>query len=243
MIPTLTDIAKQMPYPGRFLILGNQAGHIVAVYGVTARSTAKPAKEYVFSEDKKSIHVEPVDRSTWHHENIELLDYTAVRFFDQGLVIGNGRQVDRTTELNKASAIEQLRHDLHSESYEPDKYSTPRITGCILKRDDTLTAALSILRNDGSGATIRNFFPIDLTVDNTQFISTYAGQNVRPTPSFVGDPIDFTLPAGDAKQIAEYIYQSFAPEVGLDDLRISITAIRLDITTLDRQTYIINIEQ
>lgn len=234
------DFAKHHPYPGRFIILGKQAGDIFVIYGVTARNASSRAKRYVFSPDLTSIHVEATDAEIMSQGNLDLLDYTALRFFENGLVIGNGRQVDCIKKLNLANATEQLNDDLQKETFEPDKYSTPRITGCLLKNSNELTASLCIIRNDGANNSVRKFFPIDLTQDGGQFISTYSGQNVRPAPSFVGDPVSFKFPSGNVDQIAEYVYTAFAPESAADDLRVSIVAVCVEEKTLNKLTCIIN---
>ncbi len=236
----LSEIARQKPYPGRFLILGRTAGKYIAVYGVTARSTTYPLKRYVFNSQTNSIHVQPLDMKKWENADTEFLDYTAVHFFKEGIVIGNGRQTDCIEQLNRESAKEQLIQDLQNEKYETDKYSTPRITGCFLNRDEKWSAALYIIRSNSLGDSVRDCYDLDLSEDTAYFISTYEGPNVRPTPSFVGSPIQVRLAGENIEEIAKNIYNTFGPQAGGEDLRVSVVAIELEDKGRDSQIHIVN---
>lgn len=236
----IKEIAENKPYPGRFLILGKRNEEIFAIYGVTARSASSRAKRYVFSDDKKSIIVQATDPDVMAQGDLSLLDYTAVRFFHNGLVIGNGRQTDRISSLTKTSAHQQLVEDLREETFEPDKYNTPRITGCVLEQNGTWTGALHIIRSNDRQESVRECYVIDTTKQEAQFISTYAGPNVRPTPSFSGEPLLFDLPPGNCKEIATKIYAAFTPKDNEEDVRVSVIAISINQQNHDRKTYIIN---
>ncbi len=224
---SVAQLASTMEYPGRFLILGGTKEHGIAVYGVTARSASSRAKRYVFSNTTNTIHVVSTDQETMAQGNLDLLDYTAVRCFDNGLVIGNGRQTEAIV-YGQSNAVDQLTDGLKNETYEPDKYSTPRITGCITKNNDIWSGALHIIRDDGSGNSVRDCFNVPCDKENTYFISTYAGPNIRPTPSFLGAPICLDLLPNNPEEAAEYIYEAFAPLPGNDDVRVSVIAVFLN---------------
>ncbi len=240
MDTVFSEIARQKPYPGRFLILGRVAGKYVAVYGVTARSEASRAKKYILSEDQKTIHVEPTDQEVMAQGDLTLLDYTAVHFFQEGIVIGNGRQTDCIQQLNLESAKEQLIQDLQNEKYEADKYSTPRITGCFLNRDGKWSAALHIIRSNSVGDSVKDCYELDFSQNKAYFISTYEGPNIRPTPSFVGSPIQVHLSGENIELVAKDIYNVFAPKAGEEDLRVSVVAVELGECGTDRQIHIVN---
>lgn len=240
MTRTLSEIAKQKPYPGRFLVLGRVADRCIAVYGVTARSVASRAKRYILSLDRKTIHVEPTDRKVMAQGDLTLLDYTAVHFFKNGIVIGNGRQTDCIEQLNFENAKEQLIRDLRNEQYEADKYCTPRITGCFLNNDGKISAALHIIRSNSSGDSVRDCYELDLLQKNAYFISTYEGPNIRPTPSFVGSPIQVHIVGENIEQIAKNIYYAFAPQADAEDVRVSVVAIELENRGKDSQIHIVN---
>lgn len=235
----LPQLASTMEYPGRFLIISNTLDSIIAVYGVTARSASSRAKRYVASKDATTIHVEPTDSEIMGQGNLELLDYTAVHFFENGIVIGNGRQTDLVKKLDGLAA-DLLSLNLQKETYEPDKYSTPRITGCIARYNDVWSAALHIIRNDGTGKSTHDSFQLDMNSENAHFISTYAGPNIRPTPSFAGGPIPLEPLNGSAEEIAEYIYTAYAPSPEKEDLRVSVVVVVVDKTSNKVIHHIIN---
>ena len=236
---TLPQLASTMEYPGRFLITSNTLDSIIATYGVTARSASSRAKRYVASKDATTIHVEPTDDKIMEQGNLDLLDYTAVHFFKNGIVIGNGRQTDLIKTLD-GPAVDLLSINLREETYEPDKYSTPRITGCVAISNDVWSTALHIIRDDGKGKSTHNSFQLDINSENTYFISTYAGPNTRPTPSFAGGPIPLEPFNGSAKEIAEYIYTAYAPSLEKEDLRVSVVVVAINKTTARAIYRIIN---
>lgn len=228
MVLSLAQLLNERPYPGRFLILGVQSDKKIAIYGVTARSPASRAKRYVLSSDAKKISVESTDPSIMAQGNLKLLDYTALYIHANGLVIGNGRQTTVVKSLIASTASEQLTHDLRDETFEPDAYSTPRITGCWLT-SQSATGALHIIRNDGQDNSTRDCYTIDSSVEGFQFISTYAGPNIRPTPSFTGGPIEVSLEGDSIKDLVAYVYQGTAPQsAGQEDLRVSIVGVSIE---------------
>ncbi len=225
MTINLPEFFKQRPYPGRFLILGVKNNHHIAVYGVTARSQASRVKRYVLSPDHTRVHVEPTDRTIMAQGDLTLLDYTAVYFFPNGLIMGNGRQTDLITNLRAISAEEQLNHDLKNTSFEPDKYSTPRITGCWLQTNGAWSGALHSTRNDGRENPEHACYSITDSSNALQLISTYNGPNIRPTPSFIGGPLAVNVQGGTAQEIAGHVYAALAPTPGNEDLRVAVVTV------------------
>lgn len=225
----IQDIANQKAYPGRFLIVNNTKEITSLIYGVTARSAASKAKRYVFNAEHNIIHVQATDEEVMAQGDLSLLDYTAGKFFEQGIVLGNGRQTEYITALDAATAVEQLNKDLSVETFEPDKYSTPRITACLMQQAGDWSSALHIIRNDGNGNSLRDGYAIDLTQKGARFISTYGGPNTRPTPSFVGGPIALEAMSGNEQAVAETVYAAFAPRaIEADDLRVSVLCVQMD---------------
>ena len=228
------------PYPGRFIIIGKNKEHAISVYGVTARSSASRAKRYVFDEIKNTIAVQATDEAVMAEGNLDLLDYTAVRFYKNGILVGNGRQTDLFHTLNSSTASEELKTTLISETYEPDKYLTPRITGCILFDGASSSVALSIIRSGEQGEVRRDYFSVPLNDGQGKFISTYAGPNIRPTPSFAGEPLDIDLFSDNPHELAESLYSACAPQAGAEDVRVSVVVVFQNIQTLKKKIAIIN---
>ncbi len=105
------NYTTQYPYPGRIVGIGKtSAGSVFGVYIVTARNVASRAKRYVFDEVTKTVHVQATDMEVMSQGNLELLDYTAVKLFEHGCVIGNGRQTDLFTDTS-VQLLEQYCHN------------------------------------------------------------------------------------------------------------------------------------
>lgn len=230
------DQLNDMTYPGRFLIIASSDDAIYAVYGVTARSAASRAKRYVYHLSDRLITVESTDLAVMAQGNLDLLQYNAAFLFPNGLIIGNGQQTDLIEELHGYNAAEVLEKNLRAISYEPDKYQTPRITGCIYGN----TAALHIVRAAGDLSVQRSLYPLLLEPGKGHFICTYAGPNIRPTPSYQGAPVAFDCMFRSARHAAEEIYDTFAPKDGEEDLRVSVVAVELKNHGTEKDVCVLN---
>lgn len=230
---------NQFEYPGRFIILGRNETSYYAIYGVTARSSASRAKKYVFNRQLHTIHVAPTDAETMAEGNLDLLDYTAVRLHNNAIIIGNGKQVD-IVKLQQSSAAHSLASSLHEITYEPDNHHTPRITGIIANINGIITHALHIVTADEHQTPKHAIY--DLALQNAQgyFISTYAGPNIKPTPSFTSQPILLEVQFENAQDAVQQVYNYFAPSENNPDLRVSVCAIQTDLQLQEKEIAIIN---
>ena len=214
---------RTLPYPGRFIIIGKDADAYVILSGATGRSPSSLRRRYVEKED--GIYTEGTDGTAAREGNPELLLYPALRFFPNGIVVANGRHIERITSLGgEGSAEEKLSRALAAESYEPDEYRTPRITGCLIESDGGMEGALHIARSSGD-ETDRSSWEVPFKTGEGLFISTYSGENVRPTPSFSGDPLSFPLNFGSPERAAKGLFAALAPAVGKDDYRVGCFAL------------------
>ena len=104
--------------------------------------------------------------------------------------------------------------------YEPDKPNyTPRISGCM----GINTAVLGIIKKDvDSDKSIREYFEIPLLNSKGRLISTYAGKNIDPLPSFNCSPMRVEISATNPKEIARGVYDSLYKNG--DDYRVSVVA-------------------
>jgi hypothetical protein len=66
---------------------------------------------------------------------------------------------------------------------------------------------------------------VPLEAGQGAFISTYGGDDVKPTPSFSGNPVSVGLEFGSAKNAANALFKALAPKLGQSDYRIGIIAI------------------
>lgn len=228
MTPSIQTFAKERPYPGRCIVIGKKDEKYSAYYIVTGRNIASKAKRYVWNNHTNSVQVEPTDKDIMATGDLSLLDYTAVKKFRNGIVIGNGQQIDRFTVLSGITAEEVLSSALEKESYEPDKYSTPRITGCFYKINNNISAALHTIREDSAGKNTHKVFPILLEQNIYFIICTYSGENIRPTPSFTTPPIEIFLQSETLETSVEEIFSAWAPTEDQEDLRVSVVGIEID---------------
>jgi photosystem II stability/assembly factor-like uncharacterized protein/IMP cyclohydrolase len=161
---------------------------------------------------------------TVNQGNPELLEYPALRLFENGAVVANGRQIENITSLENREAKKQLSYAMSEEAYEPDEYKTPRITGCIVKTSSGMDAAIHIARYAVDGID-RSSWAVPLVSGEGRYISTYGGADVKPTPSFSGEPLAVSLNFGDAKTAAKACFDALAPSQGDADYRVGTIAL------------------
>lgn len=236
----LTEHLSTLEYPGRGLILGSFRNRVVGVYFVTVRSASSKAKKYVLSADQKTISVETTNLKVMARGKLDLLQYTAVRMGEQGFAIGNGRQVDAVSLDQEASAQDRLATDLAGWSYEDDAYHTPRITGLMILRDGAISAALHIIRSNEIGTASRTVYPVSLVAGQTHLITTYRGENVRPTPAFQGAPIALELEQTSLESLTQAVYDALAPKEAKEDLRLCVLGATFNPETKGYETSILN---
>lgn len=208
------------PYPGRMVVIGKDGNFYVGLYAVTARSAASRAKRYVLEEE--SVVVQATDEEIMAQGDLDLLSYTAMRLTEGAIIIGNGRQTD-IVSLFGEDAKETLATELQHIEFEPDKYRTPRVTGCI-QNNGGVTGALHVAR-EKEGALSRDTFGLQMVENEGLGICTYSGPNVRPTFPYRGDPFRVDLNFGNAKFAAESLYKSLEPQDGEEDLRVSVVVV------------------
>ena len=232
---------EQMSYPGRLILIGRTNTAIVVAYGVTARSAASKAKRYVLAPDQSRIEVQATDQEVMAEGNLDLLQYTSFYFSDSCLVVGNGKQTDAIQAAPKQGAPRSiLETSLTNWTDEQDAYRTPRISGLVMKQEGVYEAALHRIRASTTGEVCHETYPIFWEVGKGKLITTYAGPNVRPTPSSEGLTLDVDLSYQNAKECAEALFQVLGPEAGEDDLRVSVMCVFQDLKTEKREIEILN---
>lgn len=229
---------SKFKYPGRFLILGRTAQNYYAIYGVTARSEPGRAKIYVFDRATNRIKVEPTNAEIIAQGNLDLLSYNAVHIFKNSVILGNGKQTDLIKLSN--SAVESLASGLNTQTFEPDKYNTPRITAMLCNNEGNVSAAMYLIKAGDEGDTQHEAYDLDLEPNQAYFISTYSGENIKPTPSFNSDPILLKIDFKSVEEAAQQVYNYFAPTEGEKDLRVSVIAIEADSKLEEKGVAVIN---
>jgi IMP cyclohydrolase len=220
----LKQYLKNRPYVGRFIILGKSPDKCnVAVYGITGRSPSSQARRLVLKD--LEIKVEPTDPKVLAQGNIDLLVYPAV-ILRYGIAVSNGKQTsDVARFLDGRNPSEALSMASANWDYEPDSPNfTPRISGGTFKE----LAALGIIKRGEDGKSVRDYFEVPMSPGQGSFISTYTGENKDPLPPFAGNPVQISLVGNNASEIAEQVYEAFAPQEGAKDFRVSVASVYED---------------
>ena len=216
------DFFRGKKYPGRFIIIGKDADAFVVLYGATGRSPSSLARRFVQKGD--GVYMTRTDETVEREGNPELLEYPAIKFFTQGILVANGRQIEKITALESRDARQQLSYALSEEAYEPDEYRTPRITGCLIESARGIDGALHIARSAWNGID-RSSWSLSFESGKGRYLATYRGDDARPTPSFSGNPLPIDLSFGSADNAAEALFAALRPEPGESDYRVGLIAV------------------
>lgn len=103
---------------------------------------------------------------------------------------------------------------------EPDKYLTPRITGVVSDDGATLYMTRSV-----EGVVEHKRWPLELGHGVGYFISTYTGEDVRPTMSFAGEPVKLEMNFVTAKEAAKAVFDALEPPEGGIDYRVGVVGV------------------
>jgi IMP cyclohydrolase len=213
------DALTSMAYPGRLIIIGRDASgeRAVVVYAVTGRSPSSQARELVRQGD--SVWTRPTDPEVLARGNPDLLVYPAL-VFGRGIAVSNGKQTADIPLGGGTGPVAALEAGLRTWTYEPDSpIYTPRISGCVLSGP---SAALSIIRRGPGGAAERIFHEFVPEPGEGRMISTYAGENADPLPSFRGDPRILALSESTAEATAKAVFEALGPKSGGPDFRVAV---------------------
>jgi IMP cyclohydrolase len=214
------DILSALEYPGRLIAMGAAPGgdKAVVVYAITGRSPSSQARMLVLRDG--GVWVQPTDEETLKKGNVDLLVYPAMLFAASGLAVSNGKQ---TADIRNAlpgapGPVAVLSKALSAWDFEPDApIFTPRISGCLVRG----ASALSVVRRDPSGGTLRSFFEVPQRAGEGRLVSTYEGPNRDPLPSFEGEPRRVGLDGTAARETAEAVYRALAPARPEKDFRVA----------------------
>lgn len=258
----------RLEYPGRLIVIGRLPdGLSVVGYGITGRSPASRARRLAIGDDG-NVYTRPTDEETLKTGNPALLVYPAIIFTDRGLAVSNGAQTSLIAErllsdapadeptsdepagdaaktlasdvLRAAFAAPRVVEGIDLTSYEPDAPNhTPRISGCVR----ATSAALQVVRHGKSIDRLATIFNLGgLEPGRARAISTYAGPNTNPLPSFPGEPLRIAIEALTLADFAEALYEAIGPgaaKTGTEDLRVAIAA-AAPLAHRDQRVHIIN---
>ncbi len=215
----MSDPLASMVYPGRLIVIGRDPSgeRLVVIYAVTGRSPSSQARE--LTREGHAVWTRPTDPDVLAKGNPELLVYPAM-IFGRGIAVSNGKQTSDIAFESSAGPAAALEAGLRSWSYEPDEpIFTPRISGCILPGG---AAALSVIRRARDGAVERSFFEFRAAPGEGRLVSTYAGENVSPLPSFRGEPVPVEIRETAARGAALAVDEALGPKSCGPDFRVAL---------------------
>lgn len=248
------EALSAMEYPGRVIIMGRDPSghHDVVVYAITGRSPSSQARRLVY-DGQEAIKSQATDPERLKEGNERLLIYNCIRKFPGGLAVSNGAQTDLILEtiaglmdlrfclapekiLQRAFAQPHVMAGVDLTGYEPDAPTfTPRISGCLMNG-----AALSIVRRAQNGTTQREYFKVPLSPGQGKLITTYAGDNMDPLPSFCGEPVSVQLEGQSAQEQAGAVYNCLTPTNSQKDLRVAVAVVFSHLRSSNWEVSIVN---
>ncbi len=201
----MTDLfayLKERPYPGRGILLGSLPdGQEATAYFIMGRS--ENSRNRIFEPTEDGIRTKAFDESKTTDPS--LIIYHPIRKTNRGTIVTNGDQTDTLRDYLEIG--QSFAAGLRTRQFEPDCPNwTPRISG--LRALDG-SYQLSILKSaDPQGSScIRNFFEYHAQAGKGRFISTYEGFG-GPLPSFLGEPVEVSLPQLSAKELSFKIWDA-----------------------------------
>ncbi len=201
----ISELLVGNSYVGRGIVIGKSADgeKACAAYFITGRSAN--SRNRIFTERDGAVFTEPFDSSKV--EDPSLIIYTALRKYENKLIVTNGDQTDTVYDFlrNGKSFTEAL----ETREFEPDKPNfTPRISGMLTFENNDFTYIMSILKSaDAEGSACSRYtFSYPALSGTGHFLRTYIC-NGNPVPSFLGEPERVAV-GNDIDAFARSIWES-----------------------------------
>lgn len=191
-INELAELLAGNTYPGRGIVIGKtEDGKKAAVaYFIMGRS--ENSRNRIFKEVDDAVVTEPFDYSKV--EDPSLIIYSAIRKYENKLVVTNGDQTD--TIYNFLKECKCFKKALKTREFEPDVPNfTPRISGMLTFNDGDFKYQMSILKSaDEKGSACNRYFYEYAPINGLgHFIHTYVCDG-NPIPTFQGEPERVKIP-------------------------------------------------
>ncbi|MBR2696344.1 MAG: IMP cyclohydrolase [Parasporobacterium sp.] len=231
-INDIYELIKDNSYVGRGIITGKSPDGKKAVGAYFIMGRSANSRNRIFSEKDGTIITEPFDASKV--EDPSLIIYTAVRKYENNLILTNGDQTDTIYEGMKEGKT--FTEALKSREFEPDAPNfTPRISSMITFNDNDFTYQMSILKSiDAEGSACARFgFSYPSIAGLGHFIHTYVGDG-NPIPTFQGEPERIAIP-DDIDAFTESIWRGLN-----EDNKISLYVTYIDLETMEEEHRLIN---
>lgn len=231
-INDIYELIKDNSYVGRGIITGKSADGKKAVGAYFIMGRSANSRNRIFSETEDGIITEPFDPSKV--EDPSLIIYTAVRKYENKLILTNGDQTDTVYEGLKAGL--GFNEALESRCFEPDAPNfTPRISAMITFAEGDFSYQMSILKSidEKGSACARYGFSYPSVPGLGHFIHTYV-EDGNPIPTFQGEPERIAIP-DDIDAFTDAIWKGLN-----EDNKISLYVTYTDLETGKEEHRLIN---
>ena len=185
-INEVSELLAGNTYPGRGIIIGKTEDGTKAAVAYFIMGRSENSRNRVFKEVDDSVVTEPFDFSKV--EDPSLIIYSAIRKFENKLIVTNGDQTD--TIYDFISTGKCFKQSLKTREFEPDAPNfTPRISGMLTFGDNDFKYQMSILKSaDEKGSACNRYFYEYAPLNGLgHFIHTYVCDG-NPIPTFQGEP-------------------------------------------------------
>ena len=185
-INEVSELLAGNTYPGRGIIIGKTEDGTKAAGAYFIMGRSENSRNRVFKEVDDSVVTEPFDFSKV--EDPSLIIYSAIRKFENKLIVTNGDQTD--TIYDFISTGKCFKQSLKTREFEPDAPNfTPRISGMLTFGDNDFKYQMSILKSaDEKGSACNRYFYEYAPLNGLgHFIHTYVCDG-NPIPTFQGEP-------------------------------------------------------
>ena len=191
-IKTPEELLKGNPYVGRGIVIGKTPDAKKAALAYIIMGRSENSRNRIFTEENGAVYTRAFDESKV--EDPSLIIYSAVREFENRLIVTNGDQTDTIYEGLKAG--KSFGCSLKDRSFEPDAPNlTPRISGMLTFENNDFSYEMSILKSaDAEGSACNRYlFSYSALAGLGHFIHTYVTDG-SPIPTFQGEPERMAIP-------------------------------------------------
>ena len=191
-INKIGNLLSSNTYPGRGIVIGKTEDGTKAAVAYFIMGRSENSRNRVFKEVDTDVFTEPFDFSKV--EDPSLIIYSAIRKYNNKLIVTNGDQTD--TIYNHLKDGGCFKKALKTREFEPDAPNfTPRISGILGFFDGDFTYQMSILKSaDEKGSACNRYFYEYTPLNGLgHFIHTYVCDG-NPIPTFQGEPERVAIP-------------------------------------------------
>ena len=205
-IHDIGELIKDNSYVGRGIVIGKSADGKKAVSAYFIMGRSENSRNRVFIEkDNGDVITAPFDESKV--EDPSLIIYSAIRKYENKLIVTNGDQTDTIYDGLKEGKC--FCKSLKTRAFEPDAPNfTPRISGMLTFEDGDFAYKMSILKSADEKGTACNRYMFDYTAiaGMGHFIHTYVCDG-NPIPTFQGEPERVAIP-NDIDEFTKTIWEN-----------------------------------